>query len=191
MRLAIFKRIVIAVFVFLPVVAGAQEEQKEEMTLRDRIFFGGNFSLQIGTVTFIEISPIVGYRFTPRFASGTGVTYQYYRDRRLQDFIFKTNIYGGRIFSQYLVIRDLDNVIPLGAHFGVIGYAEYEALNLERTIGDASQTGRFWLSSLYVGGGLEIPMGRRTKMNFLVLWNLNDTGQSPYTNPSVRIGIVF
>ena len=169
----------------------AQVEEKEEMKFRDRIFFGGNFSLQLGTITFIEISPIVGYRFTHRFASGVGVSYQYYRERGPYDNVFKTNIYGGRAFAQYLLIEDLHNVIPLGAHFGILGYTEYEALNLEHYFSRTLDSGRFWLHSVYAGGGLEIPMGRRTRMNLLVLWNLNDTGESPYTNPSVRIGIVF
>ncbi len=167
-------------------------QEEEKMTFRDRIFFGGDFSLQFGTITFIELSPIVGYRVTPRLAPGFGIIYQYYRDKTFRDVVFKTHIYGGRVFTRYLLVKDFNNVIPLGLHAGIIGYTEYEFLNLDRQFSNSLiKEGRFWLHSFYVGGGLELPVSRRARMNFIVLYNLNDTGESPYSNPLVRIGIIF
>jgi hypothetical protein len=166
-------------------------QETEKMTLRDRIYFGGDFSLMFGTVTFIEVSPIAGYRFTPRFSSGLGVTYQYYRERTYVNTIVKSNIYGGRVFSKYILLKDLNEFIPVGLHAGFLGYCEYEFLNLESFFSPLHESGRFWLNSFYVGGGLELPVGRRSSMNLLVLFNLNDTGESPYSNPVVRIGIIL
>jgi hypothetical protein len=166
-------------------------QEPEEMTLRDRIYFGGDFSLMFGTITFIEVSPIAGYRFTPRFSSGFGITYQYYREKTYLNTIVKSNIYGGRVFSKYLFLKDLNEFIPVGLHAGLQGYCEYEFLNLPSFFSLMHDSGRFWLHSFYVGGGLELPVGRRTSMNLLVLFNLNDTGESPYSNPVVRIGFVF
>ena len=166
-------------------------QEPEKMTLRDRIYFGGDFSLMFGTVTFIEVSPIVGYRFTPRFSSGLGVTYQYYREKLYSGTIIRSHIYGGRVFSKYLFLKDLNEFIPVGLHAGMLGYCEYEFLNLESYFSRVYESGRFWLHSFYVGGGLELAVGRRSRMNLLVLFNLNDTGESPYSNPVVRIGMIF
>ena len=166
-------------------------QETEKMTLRDRIYFGGDFSLMFGTVTFIEISPIVGYRFTPRFSSGIGATYQYYREKTYINTVIKSHIYGGRVFSKYIFLKDLNEFIPVGIHAGLLGYCEYEFLSLESFFSPLHETGRFWLHSFYLGGGLELPIGRRSRMNLLVLFNINDTGESPYSNPVVRIGILF
>jgi len=181
--------------VLLAVVAvinfSAYGQETEKMTLRDRIYFGGDFSLMFGTITFIEVSPIVGYRFTPRFSSGVGATYQYYREKISSGTIIKSHIYGGRIFSRYTLLKDLNEFIPIGLHAGLLGYCEYEFLNLESYFSPLHESGRFWLHSFYVGGGLELPIGKRSRMSLLVLFNLNDTGESPYSNPLVRIGIIL
>lgn len=76
-------------------------------------------------------------------------------------------------------------------HAGILGYCEYELLSMDSIFSRYNLSQRFWLHSFYVGGGLELPVSRRAKMNFLVLWNLNDTGESPYSNPAVRIGVTF
>jgi len=183
---------VICIFLLSAVIGKSLYGQEtEEMTLRDRIYFGGDFSLMFGTVTFIEVSPIVGYRFTPRFSSGIGATYQYYREKTFINTVEKSHIYGGRIFSRYIFLKDLNEFIPVGLHAGLLGYCEYEFLNLESFFSPLHESGRFWLHSFYLGGGLELPVGRRSRMNLLVLFNLNDTGESPYSNPVVRIGILF
>ncbi len=43
-------------------------------------------------------------------------------------------------------------------------------------------------NSFFVGGGYLQRIGGNSGMYFLVLWNLNDTPNSPYTNPVIRIG---
>lgn len=188
------RRIGAGIYLFLSIALisiSVNGQEDDEMTLRDRIYFGGDFSLMFGTITFIEVSPIVGYRFTPRFSSGIGATYQYYREKTYLNTVIKSHIYGGRVFSKYIFLKDLNEYIPVGLHAGLLGYAEYEFLNLESYFSPLHQTGRFWLHSFYIGGGLELPVGRRSRMNLLVLFNLNDTGESPYSNPIVRIGIIF
>ena len=172
-------------------VVWGQETEEERVPFGNRIYFGGDFSLQIGRITFIEVSPIIGYNITPRFAAGLGITYIYYRQRFYNDTIIKAQNYGGRIFSKYLLIDNVSKYIPLQLNAGIIAYGEYEFLNMDGIFSLYDQSNRFWLNNVYVGGGLELPIGRRSKMNFLVLWNLNDTGESPYSNPAVRIGVNF
>jgi hypothetical protein len=189
----------IFIFIILLVwlTAGVLEAQREEPAgFMDKLFLGGNFGLQIGTVTNIEISPLVGYHITTRLAGGVGARYEYYKDsRNYFPFIpFKTNIYGGSVFSRYMVIQDLNRLIGLGPSSGIFAHTEYEILSLERKYFEVPATlqeGRFYLHSVLAGGGLYQPVGRRSAFTLAVLWNLNQTASSPYTNPIIRVGFHF
>ncbi|HYX08386.1 MAG TPA: hypothetical protein VE912_16765 [Bacteroidales bacterium] len=166
------------------------KKEKEKLSPKERIFFGGNIGLQIGTITQIEIAPLVGYRITPRLSAGLGVKYEYYKD-----FFYETHIYGGRLFSNYLFIKDLNNIIPLGFNGGLFIQGEYEALNLETRVFDVLNEypgqDRFWLHSVLVGGGLRLPAGKRSSINLTILYNLNQTANTPYSNPIIRFGVYF
>ena len=169
---------------------------QEELTLRDRLFFGGNFGLQLGTVTNIEVSPIIGYKITPRLSGGLGIRYEFYKDsRNIPGYIpFETNILGGNLFSRYILIQNIEEVIGLGLNASILVQAEYELLSLERQYFEVPSTldeGRFPLHSVLLGGGLYQPVGRRSGLVLMVLWNLNQTASSPYSNPIIRLGFNF
>ena len=158
-----------------------------------RYFFGGNFGLQFGSITNIEVSPIAGYRIFPWFSVAAGPKYQLYGEN-YAGFKFKTHIYGGRAFARIMVIGDLDEFIPLGFHGGLFAHVEYEALNLERQYFDLiGSEGRFWLNSVLVGGGISQPLSDRASANIMLLWNLNETSStlSLYNSPIIRFGINF
>ncbi|MFO7656071.1 MAG: hypothetical protein R6W78_03315 [Bacteroidales bacterium] len=182
----------ILVFLIISVSVMSYSQETETMNFRDRIYFGGDFSLQFGSLTFIELSPIIGYYITPRLSSGIGIIYQYYREKVfLPDTVFKAHNYGGRVFAKYLLIDNISKYVPIQMNAGLTGYCESEFLNMDGSFSRYLDPGRFWLNNFYLGGGMVFAIGRRSKMNVLVLWNLNDTGESPYSNPVVRIGITF
>jgi hypothetical protein len=144
----------------------------------NRIFTGGNLGLQFGTATFIDVSPLIGYRLTNNLAAGIGFTYQYihYSD---QGFKISSDTYGGRIFARYYFQEN------------IFAHIEYESLFLEPIYIDYSgyyKTKRTNVESYLVGGGYRQAVGGRTSLNLLILWNLNETQFSPYTNPIFRIG---
>jgi hypothetical protein len=160
--------------------------QEEEKVPR-RFFFGGNFNLMVGTITNINISPEVGYRITPRLSAGVGLIYEFYRERINDTIVFKTHMYGERNFISFDVIKNLNEFIGLQSNGSIFAYTEYEALNW-KYYGDNK---RFWLNNVYVGGGLRLPMGETSFFNILVLWNTNQTYDSPFTNPIFRFGFYF
>jgi hypothetical protein len=166
-----------------------QQEAKQEVPpVRDRLFFGGNFSLQLGTVTHIELAPIVGLWVLPNLAVAGGPSYTFYKDPTGQ-----TNIYGGRGYTEYLLFRDLDKFIPLGIHTGFLLHLEDEALSLEPgTLPNTyDKTKRFLVNTLLGGVGINQQVGARASVNFLVLWTLNDSGYQIYSNPEIRISFQF
>jgi hypothetical protein len=146
--------------------------------LIDRLTFGGNFGASFGDVTFIEVSPNVGYHVTDDFIVGIGLTYSYLRDRRAT-LDYKTNIFGGRTFLQHIIFENF------------VAHAEYELLNL-KTIDDRATSNfepqRRNIHSLFVGGGFRSTLGGYSYINLLILYNLNDSRYSPYTNPQIRAG---
>lgn len=143
---------------------------------KDRLFVGGNIGLQFGTLTYIDISPKVGYKLTERFAAGIGATYIYINDKRYRGFEYSTDIYGGRVFGQYKIF---DNVLA---------YSEFEVLNGEVYDDLLAEMIRRNITSLLVGGGYVQPVGGRSNIMILVLWNLLESRYSIYQNPVIRIG---
>ncbi len=182
--------------ILLLVLSGSmlRAQWEEKPSLRERIFFGGNLGLQFGTVTNIEISPLAGIYLTPRLAVGPGIKYEYFKSNYPGYVPYETHIYGGTLFARYMVIKNLSEAVGLGLNFGLFGHAEYEILSLESKyfeVGNPYAEGRFNLHSVLVGGGIFQPIGRRSGFLIMILWNLNETASSPYSNPIFRIGFNF
>jgi hypothetical protein len=154
---------------------GKDVDQKPDW--KSRIITGGNFGLQFGDVTFIDLSPVIGYRFTDKFEAGIGATYQYlsFNDAYASA---STNIYGGRLFGRYYFFEN------------IFGHAEYELLSLEPIYIDGSKGKRTNVESYLVGGGYRQPLSDKLSLNLLMLWNLDNTiGYTYYQNPIIRIGM--
>jgi len=184
-------RILIIVFLVLmnPVsVIFSQNRREEPPPLRERIFFGGNLGLQFGTITNIQISPIVGLWVLPRVTVAGGPNFTYY-----QDPYDKTMIYGGKFYTEFYLIRDLSSVLPLGGRTGIFLHLEDELLSLESDYWayPSSSVGRFTINTLLLGGGISQQIGSRAFMNFMVLWALNESTYTVYNNPEIRVSFTF
>lgn len=167
-------------------------------SFRDRLFFGGNFGIAIGEYTDIELSPIVGYYITPRWAAGIGISYEYYNNKyhwNLGNFNYErieTHIWGGRLFTNYVIVNNVNDWIALGFNFRIFVHGEYEVLNYEKKFFNYGATGRELANNFLAGGGLRFPMGKRSSMNLTVLWNLNAKINDFYGNePFIRVGFNF
>ena len=176
---------------------------QKNFSFRDRLFFGGSFGLAIGTYTDIEVSPIVGYYITPRWSAGFGVTYEYYNNKYhwaydiptppwVQYERFETHIWGGRLFTNYVIVNNVNDWISLGFNFRIFAHVEYEALSYEKGFLAYHKPGREWQHSVLAGGGLRFPTGKRSSMNLYILWNLNSSLHNFYgSGPIIRIGYNF
>ena len=144
--------------------------------LIDRLTFGGNFGAAFGDVTFIDISPTVGYHVTDDFILGTGFTYSYLKDKRYSP-TYQTNIFGGRLFAQHIILENF------------VAHAEYELLNMDIFINNSSnEIVRDNIHSLFIGGGYRGSMGGNSFVSLLILYNINESEFSPYQNPQIRAG---
>ena len=177
----------------LCVVFAFQVSAQKNYTFCDRLFYGGSLGLMVGTYTDIEVSPLVGYYITPRWAAGIGLTYEYYNIKYTNPNVrFETHIWGGRLFTNYVIVNDVSDWIPLGIKFRIFAHVEYEALSYEKRFFNDNATGRELQSNFLVGGGFRFPMGKRSSMNLTILWNMNSTLNDIYGHgPVIRIGYNF
>jgi len=166
-----------------------QKDKKETPSFKDRLFFGGSIGLQFGTITDIQISPIIGYLLLPRIAVAVGPTYRYYKYQNDE-----TAMYGGKGYIQIAVIQDFSSVMPLGGHTGVFLHLEDELLSLKSSFWKYPEpytSDRFYLNTVLAGGGISQRLGRRSSLNFMVLWPLNDSQYDIYSKPEIRISFNF
>jgi hypothetical protein len=148
--------------------------------LKDRLFWGGNIGLQFGNVTLIDVSPLIGYKINPRIGVGISPTYKYfaYKSYYIDNSDLKTNVFGASIFARAIVYQNL------------FAHAEYEYLtyNTKENIQASTRIYSTDFQSMLIGGGYREPISDRAFMYILLLWNLNETIDSPYTNPIIRAG---
>ena len=191
----LFKKILIVSFLILPVVQDAYPQREEPPSFKERLFFGGNFGLSFGNTTSIIISPIAGYRVTPRLSTGVGLRYEYFKSNYPGYVPYDTHIFGGSLFSRFMIIKNISETIGLGGiNSGIFIQGEYELLSLESQyfdLANPSPDSRFYLHSILIGGGIYQPIGRRAGFLLTVLWNLNESYNSIYANPIIRIGFNF
>ncbi len=168
--------------------AFAQKSIKDSPSIKDRLFFGGSFGLQLGTITDIEVSPVAGFWVFPWLAVGAGPNYRFYKDP-----LGRTHILGGRSYAQFVVIQDLNSIIPLGLNFGFFFHVEDELLSLESEFwkDPPYASSRFLVNTYLAGVGMSQPMGRRSSMNLMVLWALNESEFDIYGTPEIRISFIF
>lgn len=139
----------------------------------DDIYVGGSFWMQFGTVTFINVSPLVGYRFTDKFSAGPGIVYQYMKDKRYSP-DYETNVYGGRLFARHTIFEQF------------FAQAQYENLNTDVLYVTQSdyRLVREWVPGFFLGGGIYQPLGRRGAIVISGMYNLlHDDEKSPYPSP--------
>jgi hypothetical protein len=156
---------------------GSDENSIFKNDFKSRLYFGGGFGLQFGSVTLVEISPLVGYKLTPKWSFGISPTYKYYKykDYYSGNSYLATNVWGGSVFSRYDIFQN------------IFAHIEYESLFYNTKVsGGLSEMQQYY--SFLVGGGYQQQITGNSGMYLLVLWNLNDTPDSPYNNPIIRVG---
>ena len=159
------------------------EPAKKPIPFKQRLWFGGGLGLSFGTITAVQVDPLVGVYVdrVRKLSTGVGLTYSYYQDNRYIP-SYTQNNYGYRIFTRYRVIQQafLD--------------AEFVQVNTEPYFNFGDQPYRIWVPELLLGAGYVQPLGGRTsfyiQMLFEVLQDPNSIylGQGPILSAGVGVG---
>jgi hypothetical protein len=157
-------------------LSNEKRDKKPKMDLRDRFYWGGNLGAWFGTVTFVDVSPLVGFRVNQRFSVGLGAIYNYY-SYSYSGAKYSTSMYGGRVFGRYFILEN------------VFAQAGWDRINRDNPY-SFYMNERVWVDNILVGGGLRYPVGRNVFLTGTALWNLNQTPLSPYANPIIQLGVI-
>lgn len=160
-----------------------REAKPDRTPFKDRLWFGGGIGLSFGTVTAIQLDPLVGVHLdkASRLSSGLGISYNYFRDNRYAP-PYEMSAYGYRVFSRYRLIEQ------------AFLHAEFLHLNMEPYYYYKENRGRIWVPHLLVGGGYVQPLGSGSSFYLQVLFEvLQDPnsfyiGQGPILSGGVGIG---
>jgi len=151
----------------------------------DNVYFGGDLGMSFGSYTYVNIAPEAGYIFTDRFSAGVGIIYQYYNLNSTVN-PYKTSVYGGKVFARFFVWESL-------FLYGVTEVVSLESRYFDYT-GQFESQNRFLMASPLVGVGYFQRFSNKGGVALMLLFNLNQSRNSPYYNypmPIIRVGIGF
>jgi hypothetical protein len=170
-----------------------------------RVRIGGNLGFQFGSVTGITVAPEISIRTVDQLYVGFRFLYQYYNyknyfwDADAKQYLrYETNVFGGGIYLRYYLASIFNNFLG-----NLYAHVEYEYQTYTRPFTN-SVIGHIYdpwgytyvygstkveVNSLFVGGGYRQPVTDRIGIDFLILFNLNDSYDSPYSNPIFRLGV--
>lgn len=140
-------------------------------SLKDRIYLGGGLGFNGGTDSYgnrffyWSLYPIVGYMITPQFSGGLGIQWQHYNYPDINESLDQ---YGFSPFVRY----------NLGKMFA---YSEYSFVNAPFLgTNDRANYRRFLL-----GLGYSMPLGGRSKVNAMGLYDVIYKANGPFGTPWV------
>lgn len=153
---------------------------------------GGNFGLQFGNITYIDISPTFGYYVIPnKLQVGVGTKFIYYRQAEGAYYDpysgnyyivpkYSTAIYGGGLFTNYTIWK------------GLFVHGEYEMVS-KRPNNPYNYPGqnRIRVDALLIGGGYSQPIGKAGNLYVSALYDVLNTDESIYSGTFGRVPIIL
>jgi hypothetical protein len=147
------------------------KEKEKEWNWKERLVLGGNIGAAFGTITFVQINPQVGLRFTDDLTAGVSANYMYFSQRGFKG----QSIMGGGVWARQFVY----DFLFVSSEFEVLSLQTYNARGLaQRT------TVPVW----FVGGGIFQGVRGGFGFTLMAMWDVIDDPNSPYINPIIRVG---
>lgn len=142
-----------------------KEEDLSKLSFKERLTYNVGGGLMVGNnYSNINIMPQVGYRITPKFTTGIGTNFQYYKNNYLSNSAFL--VYGGNAFARYKVNEVL------------FAQTEYQMLNFRNN----------WGQYALIGGGYTPTAGFYISAYYLLLYPSNNIYNAPYV---LRVGFML
>ena len=167
----------------------AQEEESDGR--KGKFFLIPEIWLSFGSSTYIDLAPMVGYHVFDRLSLGLGPHYIYQSQKATSSSAsYQSHTYGLKGFTRFAIITNAEEWLPINLFSELYFHGEYEWLSLEEAYYSSSNTGegRFNYNGILLGGGLSQRIGMYNSVSFTVLWDINNTINSIYSNPVFRLG---
>ena len=163
---------------------------KDDMTdRRGKLFMIPEIWLSFGSSTYIEVAPMLGYHVSDRLIVGLGphYIYQSVKATPYNPYSYTTHIFGLKGFARFALITHAEEFLPIKLFNELFVHAEYEGMSLEDSY-TTPDSNREIYNLFLVGAGFNQRLGMYNSASFMVLWDINETSRSPYSNPIFRIG---
>ncbi|KAA2240498.1 hypothetical protein F0L74_30560 [Chitinophaga agrisoli] len=188
------KRLLLCVLLLGGIQLAHAQYYKTDTTSRkgldpSRLMIGGSVGLIFGDYTNINVSPLLGYRFSDMFAAGVSINAQY-ASEKYEDFSGRTyqkdqyTVLGGGLWGRFY---------PLDMIF-VHAQPELNYVAVKSTFYEDPKTSlkeSHAVPSLLLGGGYSQPLGENGGSAFyiMILYDVIQDQWSPYQNrPLFRVG---
>jgi len=195
-------------FLFFSTYLTAQEYIKEDGTIAnnktekkssfwENVRFGGNFMILPSSYygykeLYIDLSPMIAYRFNKRIIGGNYFVYQYYSNSY---FNLKTSLYGIKPYLQLVAIDDIDEIFSnsTNLNLGVSFILQQPIVSVEKRL-FSEYNGRQWLTAT-LGGIMIVQKAGKAGFYISLLWGLAGDQEYYYlltqSNPMIDIGFYF
>lgn len=182
--------LIIVLFGFLSLFA---QEEEEMPSRKGKLFIIPEIWLSFGSRTYIELGPMLGYHVNDRLVVGLGPHYIYSSQKAspYYPYGYETHTFGFKSFGRFSILTNAEQFLPIKLFSDLFIHAEYEGLSLEQISSSppgSSDDGRYFYSAVLLGGGFSQRVGMYNSLSFTVLWDVNGTSYSPYSNPIFRVG---
>jgi hypothetical protein len=148
-----------------------KETPNNAIPFRDRLVFGGSLGGYFGNPTYLMANPMIGYKTKPWWVNGVGFSITYISSNG-----YSENMYGASLWSRAYIKQS------------IIAHSEFELLRREASDQYGNQATvdvPVWL----VGAGYN--SGGRIGFSAMILYDLIQDPNSPYSNPVFRVGGLF
>ena len=140
-----FKKSIILVFAIFINFQGFSQSQNTNNQQNDfwqRVQFGGGLGLAFGVFTNVSIAPQAIYNVNEFFSIGTGVHYNYLKNRNIS----KTTMVGGSLIGLFNPIESIQLSV------------EIEQLHVDQTLLLSTPDTKisFWNTAAFIGGGYRV-----------------------------------
>jgi len=150
------------------------KKERKETRFKDKLVLGGNVGANFGTRTFVQFSPVIGYRIKPKLISGIGLNYNYFSDP-----FQKGSIYGPSVFTRYQVMQ------------GLFLHTEFQQSFAKFELKGSEQSRQVDFPMFLLGGGYYTTLGGSSRIGITVLFDVIEDRNSFYQNPIIRGGVLF
>ncbi|MCQ2973821.1 MAG: hypothetical protein MJ211_03310 [Bacteroidales bacterium] len=169
-------------------ISNNEKKKKDDKSFLEKYTFGGNLGFGLGnSMAYIETEPFFGYRFNKVVSAGVTATYMFYSyDEDILLDSYRTSVYGAGVFADVYPIRSL------------VLHAEVSGLNFDNKFDGYGnyyiEKNRQWDMPVILGIGYHMSFNEYMGINYMLLWNVNDSNglkYNVYSNPIIRISFVF
>lgn len=166
--------------------------QEEMPSRKGKIFLIPEIWLSFGSRTYIELGPLVGYHVNDRWVVGLGPHYIYQNQQAspAYPYSFESHAFGLKGFTRFSLITNAQEFLPIKLFNDLFVHAEYEGMSLQNAYRapGSPDSDRYMYNAVLLGGGFNQRVGMYNSVSVTILWDINGTSYSPYSNPIFRVG---